>query len=231
MESIFATGFDSFNLVRAELSNGTAEGALRVLRLREGRGNGHYLDDFFMARIENLSGSRKAASDHFAEALRSAERYEATQRLDFEIQLSCELSNADVIRMAQAAEKKKARAILPSAPATRRREKKQPPSPTGVDQILGRSKAIRDVREAVQRFADLDAPLLLTGETGTGKDLVARLIHEIGSRSRAPFIPVNCASLTETLLESELFGHERGAFTGAEKASSGLFEEAGQGTI
>jgi len=230
LESIFAAGFDSFNLVRTELSAGTSEGALRVLRLREARGNKHYLDDFFMARVENLSGSRKAASDYFANALRSAEKYEATQRLDFEIRLSCELSNADVIRMAQAAEKKKTRTLRPSSPATRRREKR-PPSPSGIDQVLGRSAAIRDVREAVQRFSELDAPLLITGETGTGKDLVARIIHDISSRSRSPFIPVNCASLTETLLESELFGHERGAFTGAEKASSGLFEEAGKGTI
>ena len=230
LESIFAAGFDSFNLVRAELAAGTPEGALRVLRLREARGNRHYLDDFFIARVENLSGSRKAASDYFASALRSAEEYEATARLDFEIRLSCELSNADVIRMAQAAEKRKTRALRPSSPATRRREN-PPPSPAGVDRILGRSKAIRDIREAIQRFAELDAPLLLTGETGTGKDLVARVIHDISSRSRAPFIPVNCASLTETLLESELFGHERGAFTGAERASSGLFEEAGKGTI
>jgi DNA-binding NtrC family response regulator len=83
----------------------------------------------------------------------------------------------------------------------------------------------------VLRLAPLEVPVLITGETGTGKELVARAIHESGPHSREPFIAVNCGAIAETLLESELFGHERGAFTGAVKAHRGLFEEAGQGAV
>jgi two-component system response regulator HupR/HoxA len=87
------------------------------------------------------------------------------------------------------------------------------------------------VRDAITRFARLDAPVLITGETGTGKELVARALHQASDHRDRPFTPVNCGSIAEALLESEMFGHEKGAFTGADKASKGLFDETGQGTI
>src|SRR5512138_3510643 len=101
----------------------------------------------------------------------------------------------------------------------------------GLDHIVGTSPAIRDVLERVQRVAPTDATVLLTGESGTGKELVARALHASSRRSGGPFVPVNCAAITETLLESELFGHARGAFTGATRARRGLFEEAHGGTL
>src|SRR5512133_2354271 len=85
--------------------------------------------------------------------------------------------------------------------------------------------------EAMRRGAPTDATVLLTGASGTGKELVARALHASSRRSGGPFVPVNCAAITETLLESELFGHARGAFTGATKARRGLFEEAHGGTL
>lgn len=98
-------------------------------------------------------------------------------------------------------------------------------------EILGSSTAMQAVRDIVARVAGTSSTVLITGETGTGKELVARAIHRNSKRSRNPFIAINCGAVTETLLESELFGHEKGAFTGADKARAGLFEAAHEGTL
>ncbi len=99
------------------------------------------------------------------------------------------------------------------------------------DQMIGESPAMNRVFAVVEKVADTDATVLLTGETGTGKDLVARAIHHAGSRKDRSFVAQNCGALPETLLESELFGHKRGAFTGAHADKKGLFELADGGTI
>jgi two-component system, NtrC family, response regulator HydG len=101
----------------------------------------------------------------------------------------------------------------------------------GLENVVGRSPALREVLDRAIRVASTDATVLLTGESGTGKELVARAIHAGSRRSGHAFVPVNCAAITETLLESELFGHARGAFTGAIRARVGLFEEASGGTL
>jgi two-component system response regulator HydG len=99
------------------------------------------------------------------------------------------------------------------------------------DNIIGRSAAVRDVLARIVRIAPTDATVLITGESGTGKELVARAVHANSKRDQRPFVSVNCAAISETLLESELFGHVRGAFTGAVSARKGLFEEANGGTF
>ncbi len=99
------------------------------------------------------------------------------------------------------------------------------------ENIIGRSAAVRDVLGRIVRIAPTDATVLITGESGTGKELVARAIHANSLRSDRPFVSVNCAAISETLLESELFGHVRGAFTGAVQGRKGLFEEANGGTF
>ncbi|MBZ4660644.1 MAG: hypothetical protein JG766_2567, partial [Desulfacinum sp.] len=98
-------------------------------------------------------------------------------------------------------------------------------------QILGRSKVIRDVLRLIDQVADTNTTVLIHGETGTGKELVAQAIHENSRRSKGPMVRVNCAAMPDTLLESELFGHEKGAFTGAVTRRRGRFEEAQGGTI
>jgi DNA-binding NtrC family response regulator len=98
-------------------------------------------------------------------------------------------------------------------------------------EIVGRSPAMLEVYKLVARVAVSMSTVLVVGESGTGKELVARAIHSHSSRSAGPFVAVNCTALTESLLESELFGHTKGAFTGAEKNKRGLFEEAQGGTL
>ncbi len=102
---------------------------------------------------------------------------------------------------------------------------------TGLDRLIGDSPAMRRVKEQVLAVADSQGTVLLVGESGTGKEVVARAVHELSARKAEPFLAVNCAALSESLLESELFGHEKGAFTGADKTRKGRFELAHTGTL
>jgi two-component system response regulator AtoC len=99
------------------------------------------------------------------------------------------------------------------------------------EHMIGSSPPIQKLKELIDRLADVDATLLIAGETGTGKELVARAVHERSRRSTEPFAAINCAAVPETLLESELFGHVKGAFTDARSARQGLFVKAGRGTV
>jgi len=110
------------------------------------------------------------------------------------------------------------------------------PSPTRVPagelpQLIGRGRDMQRLKQLIERVRDVDSTVLITGESGTGKEEVARAIHYSGTRRERPFLPVNCASIPAALLESTLFGHERGAFTSAVSRHIGVFEEAGGGTV
>ena len=101
----------------------------------------------------------------------------------------------------------------------------------GLEHIIGQSDAMRDIFETIKQAAPTQATILIQGESGTGKELVAHAIHQFSTRSKGPFVAVHCAALTPTLLESELFGHEKGAFTGAAERRRGRFELADGGTL
>ena len=105
------------------------------------------------------------------------------------------------------------------------------PSETRNPDIVGTSPAIRHVIDMIQRFVRTDEPVLITGESGTGKELAARAIHETSRRSHGPFVPVNCAAIPANLVASELFGYEKGAFTGANARTKGQIEHAHGGTL
>src|SRR5258707_6152582 len=100
-----------------------------------------------------------------------------------------------------------------------------------LDPLFGRSLPMRRVITAIERLAQSSASVVITGDSGTGKELVARTIHELSPRRDAAYVPVNCAAIPETLMESELFGHERGSFTGADRRKEGCFEVANGGTL
>jgi DNA-binding NtrC family response regulator len=250
LSSIFGAGFSALNLVRAELACKHPEAAKRLLNMRHARGNEHYLDDLFIARVEHLSGNRREARHAFQRVLEAVEHYDAGGRLDFELRLATELSQSDIVALSKRPILRRPKASpgttqpapAPDASASTFRPKRAttttsapaPPDillPKGIQKLLGRSLAMQEIQETIQRYADLDAPVLITGETGTGKDLVAQALHEESSRRAGPYVAINCGTITESLLESELFGHEKGAFTGADRANPGLFEEAGAGTI
>jgi DNA-binding NtrC family response regulator len=97
--------------------------------------------------------------------------------------------------------------------------------------LVGRSKAMEPVIEMIQRVAPTEASVLIQGESGTGKEMVAQAIHEFSARKSGPLIPVNCGAISENLIESELFGHEKGSFTGADRQHRGFFERASGGTL
>src|SRR5213078_1283183 len=103
--------------------------------------------------------------------------------------------------------------------------------PYRLDQIIGESGKIKDLRQLIQTVAPTNATVLILGESGTGKELIAGALHSLSERRRGNYVRINCAAIPETLLESELFGHEKGAFTGAIKQKAGRVEEADGGTI
>src|SRR5437867_4764842 len=104
-------------------------------------------------------------------------------------------------------------------------------STRGAGALIGNSRAMQSIYKEIGRIASRPVSVLIRGETGTGKELIARAIYQHSDRAKAPFIAINCAAIPETLLESELFGHERGAFTGAEQRRIGRFEQANKGTL
>ena len=109
---------------------------------------------------------------------------------------------------------------------------KEDPRTSQLDLLIsGESSVMRSLKTLIFRAADCNSTILITGESGTGKELIARSIHDFGQRQREPFLALNCGALTESLLESELFGHVKGAFTGATTYKKGVFESAGKGTV
>jgi len=122
-------------------------------------------------------------------------------------------------------------ALANAATPVLRPEPAAPVPAGGAPRLLGDSPAMRALRSEIARIAPTGATVLISGETGTGKELVARALHAGGPRAGRPFVAVNCAALVESLLEAELFGHEKGAFTGADRARPGRFEQAHGGTL
>lgn len=200
--------------IRMALARGRPEEAAALLSRRRAAGVSTFLDRVLDLRRLLQQGDRTAAALVAAALTRDREAYDCRGRIEFELRAAREIQLLDLLSVAT-------------------------PSPTtsvsassgAVPDLVGASPAIVRVRDAVTRFAPVDLAVLIRGPSGTGKDLVARALHEASPRAKRPFIAVNCAALAEGLLESELFGHAKGAFSGASAARGGLVAAAGDGTL
>lgn len=205
-------------LAAVELAGKQAHKARRILKRLDPYAS-KLPTQMLWARLNLLEGNDERASEHFHKSAALGPTYVAHALRD-----ASELTAYQLARL-------QAESRRPPQPV-------QPPSPLGQRssasqeiRLVGRSAEIRSIRSSIGSFAALTTPVLITGETGTGKDIVARLLHAESARVDEAFIPVNCGALSDTLIESELFGHVKGAFTGADRDHDGLFVAAGQGTI
>jgi len=215
-------------IIQAELGVGNFKAAkqhLIWLKNIPGYLNDDLEYDFF--RMEVMSGNDNLAAKHLARYLKILKKYKKETLLDLQISLSNELSITDFMKIYKMAE------LLIKE---KKSDKESTNSPSkemdiGALRIKGESVFSESLKETIKLYSTLDAHVLITGDTGTGKELVARALHEESQRSDKQYIAVNCGAISDTLLESELFGHVAGAFTGAAKSRKGLFEEAAEGTL
>jgi len=183
---------------------------------------------FFYGRLFLLNKDYEKADQSFQQLIKNVTHYGAMNRLIYELQFAKEMSLSDILRLSQGWKKY----TQPNNNSLSSVVKNQPTDiPRGVHLLIGKSNVISKIRNQIKTYAHVSAPILITGQTGTGKELVARAIHEEGAFSAEPFLAINCGALTDTLLQSELFGYVAGAFTGAQKERKGIFESAGKGTV
>lgn len=181
----------------------------------------YYFDNLFWARLFLLEKQYNKAREAFQKLMTNVKRFGSEGRLLYELQFVKELSLYDFYRMYQN--------LAPSLELTT--EANTEKNNETNDILIGKSTALKKIKENIKTYAEVREPILIIGETGTGKELVARAIHQAGKDAKQPFLAINCSSLTDTLLESELFGYEAGAFTGALREKKGFFEAAGRGTV
>ncbi|PCJ56829.1 MAG: hypothetical protein COA79_17905 [Planctomycetota bacterium] len=222
------TYFGIYTLMRAQLANKNLDAAKIIEKTWENESNWHWFSDFYIARMELLNNNPEKAARHFAAIHKYCKENDAMGRLDFELELAVELKPKH-IRLLMEKENLYSGKVQESLPAKLNIESKNPD--VGINRIKGNSSAINTIKADIKKFAELEIPILVLGETGVGKDVVANAIHEESKRKDEPFIAINCSSIAEGLLQSELFGHQAGAYTGASKAHRGIFQEAGEGTV
>ena len=206
---------------------GWYENIENVIKNREEKSY-HYMLDFFIARYFLIKKRKDLARYYYAQLLNNCEKFKAIGRLQFEMQFAFELSMSSFFeftyprQIINSVELRKSLDIAMVAPTTEL---------FGTNRIIGNSKAINEIKKKAKLYADIQRPILLIGETGAGKEIVARAIHEESTYKDKPFLAINCGALTDTLLQSELFGYEAGAFTGAVNSHKGIFEAAEDGVV
>lgn len=221
-----AYGLLGYYLIRAELANGNINAAVFALERKIKNGNNCPFDDFFWFRIYHLKGDFAKAQIFYNRILTYIETEKLDQRLDFELKVSPELTLTDIRNYTKNFQK-------PTSVSDNGliNHQKQKTTVNSIDFLKGHSQEINKVKQLIEKFANTDTSVLICGETGTGKELVARALWQAGNYKNKPFVPFNCGAISDQLLQSELFGHQKGAFTGAYQDHQGLFEEAGDGII
>ena len=226
--SIIDFPFEEYLPLHIELSQkNIGKSKLMLHEVIQKRGQ-HYMDDLFLARIQLLEIDMTGAFESFNRLLLNVKQYGAMPRLLFELQFAKELKTTDLLLLMNGTQEDQELPALELSPIpaiSPRKDNK------GIHLLIGESVALYQVKQLVKKFAILKEPVLITGETGTGKELISRAIHDEGSHPHEPFLAINCGALTESLLQSELFGYVAGAFTGAQKERQGIFEAAGKGTV
>jgi transcriptional regulator with PAS, ATPase and Fis domain len=220
--------FSNFIPLHLELCQGNKGMAKLILQDKIKKGNISYFEDFFTGRLQLLENDFEGADQSFTRLIENVNRYGAMNRLIFELEFAKEMKLSDVLLLMNGWKS--------SPKSASAKTKMSPPIKTieiekGVKLLVGKSESIKLVVNLVKKYSSLKAPVLVTGETGTGKELVSRAIHDEGPFPEEPFLAINCGALSDTLLLSELFGYEAGAFTGAQKQRKGIFEAAGKGTV
>ncbi len=198
--------------------------ASSVLERQKNIGQTHWLDDFFSSIIAYFQGNERHAVQSFAQSWKTAEFYDALPRIEFELHQLPFITKVDICKLASSISSSPI--FRPEAISTLSMEKCKEKHG-----LIGSSKEIVKTQNSITCYADTLLPVLITGETGVGKELVAKAIHSVSDRHDKPFVCLNCASVPDSLLESELFGHTHGSFSGASGARLGLFGSAKNGSI
>ena len=217
--------FSSYYLIRAELANKNLNAAEYLLGSRKKAGNTCIIDDFFWFRLYHSKGDLSNAQKHFNLFSANVDKFKLDNRFDLELKLSPDLLPKDIryyTRNISTAELKEASPKI---------TKNKSDANQTMAFIVGESKAIQQIKELVLKFATVDTSVLIIGETGTGKELIAKALWLAGPYKNKPYIAINCGAISDHLLQSELFGHKKGAFTGAYQDHKGVFEEAQDGIV
>jgi len=221
------SNFLFYTRIRVELCHKNTEAAFQLLRLKINSGNLHYMDDFFLARVELLKGNLDKASLYFHKTYLACENYVALNRLNIELNMAWEIKPSDLLFISKNISNKK----TSNLEDINYHDYLVTDTLIGKNRLIGKSEEIKSLKSKITQFSDSNLPILITGEKGVGKEIVAKAIHEESSRKDEPFLTINCGAIADSLLQSELFGHMAGSFSGATSSHNGIFIEAGKGTV